>query len=93
MININEESALGGTTELYETSYWELHGELQDGVGDGTVPSSSGSVPLARGAGSVQQQFRMTGFSHEPAYKDRLARAATLYAITKIVGSAKLPHQ
>jgi hypothetical protein len=29
----------------YETSYWELHCEMQDGIGDGTVPQHSGGAP------------------------------------------------
>jgi pimeloyl-ACP methyl ester carboxylesterase len=75
----------------YETSYWELHCELQDGAGDGTVPKSSGSAPLKDGGGSIQQQFKLTGFGHEPSYKDRTAQLATLFSITKIVGKAKRP--
>jgi pimeloyl-ACP methyl ester carboxylesterase len=81
----------GGTMpHIYESSYWELHCELQDGAGDGTVPESSGSAPLRTGGGAVQQQFALTGFSHEPAYHDRTAQMATLYGITKIVGKAKI---
>lgn len=74
---------------VYETSHWELHCELQDGAGDGTVPLSSGAAPLAQGSTAVQQQFKLTGFGHEPAYKDATAQRTTLYAITKIAGRAK----
>jgi hypothetical protein len=95
---------VGGQTELTaasygmvssvsvrETSFWELRGEMQDGAGDGTVPVSSGAAPLAQGGGAVRQQFKLTGFAHEPAYKDGTAQRTTLYAITKIVGSARKP--
>jgi hypothetical protein len=79
----------GGST--YETSYWELHCEMQDGAGDGTVPSSSGAAPLQRGGANIQQQFKLTGFGHEPAYHNATAQRATLYAINKIVGQARRP--
>jgi pimeloyl-ACP methyl ester carboxylesterase len=39
-------SSSGGGVSTYETSYWELHCEMQDGAGDGTVPTSSGAAPL-----------------------------------------------
>lgn len=80
-----------GGVSTYESSYWELHGEMQDGAGDGTVPTSSGAAPLAQGGNAIRQQFRLTGFAHEPAYKNNTARRAVLYAITKIVGTAKKP--
>jgi pimeloyl-ACP methyl ester carboxylesterase len=80
-----------GSVSVHETSYWELHGEMQDGAGDGTVPVSSGAAPLAQGGSAVRQQFKLTGFAHEPAYKDATAQRATLYAITKIVGTARKP--
>jgi hypothetical protein len=72
-----------------QSSYWELHSPMQDGVGDGTVPLSSGSAPKRDGGAAVKQQFRMTGFGHEGSYKDPAAQKATLYAIAKIVGAAK----
>jgi pimeloyl-ACP methyl ester carboxylesterase len=81
----------GANVSAYETSHWEIHGEMQDGAGDGTVPASSGSAPLRDNAGAVRQQFKLTGFAHEPAYKDGAARRAVLYAITKIAGVAKKP--
>lgn len=75
-----------------ELSYWELHGEMQDGGGDGTVPGSSGAAPLAHAPSNVQQQFKLMDIEHESAFKDNAARRATLYAITKIVGKAKRPQ-
>jgi pimeloyl-ACP methyl ester carboxylesterase len=82
-------SPYGGGTTIMESSYWELHSPMQDGIGDGTVPLSSGSAPKRDGGAAVKQQFRMTGFSHEGSYKDPAAQKATLYAIAKIVGVAK----
>ena len=83
---------MGGGVSVYDTSYWELHCEMQDGAGDGTVPLNSGAAPLAQGGTCVQQQFKLTGFGHEPAFKDGSAQRATLYAITKIAGKAKRPQ-
>lgn len=80
-----------GAPSTYESSYWELHCELQDGAGDGTVPCSSGAAPLTQGSGSIQQQFKLTGFGHEPAYHDKSAQHATLYAVNKLAGVAKKP--
>ena len=83
-------SPVGMYASTYETSYWELHCEMQDGIGDGTVPQSSGAAPLKGGNAGVKQQFRLTGFDHEKSYKNSdTARRATLYAITKITGTAK----
>lgn len=79
----------GSFVSEYDTSYWELHCEMQDGVGDGTVPAGSGRSPREKGGASIKQQFKLTGFAHEPAYKNDTARLATVYAITKIAGSAK----
>jgi hypothetical protein len=93
-------SYVGGKTEvgfgfpfpkIYDTSYWELHCDTQDGVGDGTVPLSSGASPLHQGGDCIQQQFKLTGFGHEDAFKNDSARRATLYAIDKIAGKAKRP--
>jgi hypothetical protein len=81
-------SPYGGGTIL-QSSYWELHSPMQDGIGDGTVPLSSGSAPKRDGGAAVKQQFRMTGFGHEGSYKDPAAQKATLYAIAKIAGVAK----
>ncbi|CAD5372900.1 Alpha/beta hydrolase [Rubrivivax sp. A210] len=82
-------SPFGFGSTVYETSYWELHCEKQDGSGDGTVPASSGRAPRLQGA--VKQQFAMTGFGHEPAYKNAEVQRATLYAITRIAATAKKP--
>jgi pimeloyl-ACP methyl ester carboxylesterase len=84
-------TGFGASAYAYETSYWELHCELQDGAGDGTVPTSSGAAPLKEGGGQIKQQFKLTGFAHEPSYKDATARLATLFSITKITGVAKRP--
>jgi hypothetical protein len=74
----------------YETSDWELHCELRDGSGDGTVPVSSGSAPLRFGAQCIKQQFPLAGFSHEGSYRNPTSQLVTLYAITKIAGMAKI---
>jgi PGAP1-like protein len=79
------------TSYSYETSYWELYCEMQDGAGDGTVPKSSGAAPLKDAGGSVKQQFKLTGFEHEPSFKNSTAQLATLFSITKITGKAKRP--
>ncbi|RPE74670.1 hypothetical protein [Vulcaniibacterium tengchongense] len=77
----------------YQSSYWELHAEKQDGGGDGTVPTSSGRAPLFLGKhkNRIRQQFRLTGFGHEPSYKDQRAQQATLFGLSKIVAAAKIP--
>lgn len=83
---------VSGTVSSYQTSYWELTGEMQNGgAGDGTVPASSGAAPLVRGGASIRQQFKLMGIEHEPAYQNHTAQRAVLYAITKIAGSAKKP--
>ncbi len=74
----------------YQSSYWELHCEKHDAIGDGTVPESSGRSPRERGSGNVKQQFKLMGFAHELAFNDTTARNATLYAITKLAGRAKI---
>jgi hypothetical protein len=75
----------------YQTSYWELQCEMQDGIGDGTVPQNSGASPKATGGANIKQQFRLSGFGHEEAYRKEgtHARHATLYAINKIAGVAQ----
>ena len=82
-------AGMGGGTS-YESSFWEIVCGKQDGRGDGTVPASSGAAPRANGAGNTRQQFRLTGFSHEPSYKDPVAQTVTHYAITKIAALAKM---
>jgi pimeloyl-ACP methyl ester carboxylesterase len=77
-------------TSNLETGFWELTCLKQDGGGDGTVPASSGMSPREKGGKNVQQQFRLFGFSHEPAYKDPTAQTVTHYAITKIASKAKI---
>ena len=80
---------IGVTSYSYEASDWELHCEMQDGIGDGTVPQSSGASPRSMGGSAIKQQFRLAGFDHEESYKNSKAQMATLYAINKIVGAAK----
>ena len=80
----------GGSVTIYDSSYWELHCEMQDGVGDGTVPQSSGAAPLKASQANVHQQFRLSGFDHEKSYRNAAARAATLYSINKLAGIAKI---
>jgi len=80
-----------GMPITYQSSYWELHCELQDGEGDGTVPKSSGAAPMNEGKNNIRQQFKLTGFGHEPAYKNEGVQRACLFAINKIVGTAKVP--
>ncbi len=62
------------------TSLWEIYCAKQDGGGDRTVPVTSGAAPRARGGGSIRQQFRLSGFSHEAAYRDAMAQKVTHYA-------------
>ena len=81
----------GAVNSSYETSYWELHFEMQDGRGDGTVPASSGGAPVVRCKGNVKQQFRLTGFGHEKSYQNAVAQSVTLLSLTKIAGKAKRP--
>lgn len=80
-----------GMAHSYETSHWELHCLKQDGKGDGTVPESSGAAPLKEDNGHIRQQFKMTGFGHEPAYKNAGVQQASLFSINKIAGTAKVP--
>jgi predicted outer membrane repeat protein len=81
-------TAMGGGTS-YETAFWEIACGKQDGKVDGTVPASSGAAPRANAGGNVRQQFRLTGFSHEPDYKDPIAQTVTHYAITKLASLAR----
>jgi hypothetical protein len=74
-----------------ETSFWVIQCEKQDGCGDGTVPASSGMHPRGSGGSNIMEQFRLTGFSHEPAFRDATAQTVTHYAITKIAASAVVP--
>ena len=79
-----------GAPTTYQSSYWELVAERQDGGGDGTVPTSSGASPLhhATRPDSIRQQFRLAGFEHEPSYNNEGARLVTLYCIQKIAAEA-----
>ncbi len=73
-----------------ETSFRQVRCDKQDGRGDGTVPASSGMFPRASGGPSIRQQFRLEGFSHEPAFKNATAQRVTHYAITKIAARARV---
>ena len=79
----------GGST--YESSYWELRCDLQDGPGDGTVPKSAGAAPQAHGGANVKAQFQISGIDHEGAFNVGASRTTTLYAITKVLSEAKVP--
>lgn len=84
-------SPYGGRGTAYETGYWNLQCAAQDGGGDGTVPTSSGAAPRHLGSSAIKQQFGLTGFAHEGAYRDSsTAKIVTLYAIQKISGMAKV---
>lgn len=75
-----------------EVSHWELHCEMQDGIGDGTVPVSSGQAPAAQAReGQVRVQVSATGFDHEGAFKVMQTRHFTLYSLIKIAAQAKRP--
>lgn len=80
-----------GAPSTYQSSYWELVAEQQDGGGDGTVPASSGRSPMlhASSPGSIRQQYRLAGFEHEESYRNEGAQLATLYCIQKIAAEAK----
>jgi hypothetical protein len=87
-------SALSGdasSTNMIETSYWEIHCDRQNSSGDGTVPASSGREPRLSAQGNVIQQFEIAGIQHEPAYKDYpVAQLVAYYAITKLAALADL---
>lgn len=72
--------------------HWHLVCALQDGGGDGTVPTSSGRSPMltAKNQAHIRQQFRLAGFEHEPSYKNDTARLATLFSIQKVAAEAKV---
>nr|WP_314568237.1 alpha/beta hydrolase [uncultured Pseudomonas sp.] len=75
-----------------QTSYWELHCQMQDGSGDGTVPVSSGSAPVKHARnGEVRQQIKAPGFDHEASYASPVAQHFTLYSLIKIAAKAKRP--
>lgn len=81
----------GGMPTSYETSYWEISAEMQDGGGDGTVPISSGRAPVSTASsGRIRQQFRMQGFDHEKSYLNGQAQFATLFCVQKIAAAARL---
>ncbi len=85
---VTPNAGMGGVYSTIETSFWELTCEKHDTYGDGTVPESSGAAPRRASANSIKQQFKLTGFDHEPAYKDAVARQVTYYSITKLAREA-----
>ncbi|WP_223265036.1 esterase/lipase family protein [Achromobacter spanius] len=73
-------------------SDWELHCEMQDGVGDGTVPTSSGRAPIDQAEhGQVQEQLKMRGFDHEGPFRNEQVQLITLQWILKIAAQARKP--
>jgi len=47
------------------------------------VPRSSRAAPLAEGGSISSSSFKLTGFGHEPAYKNSIAQQTSLFAINK----------
>ncbi len=84
-------SEAGRSVRTVETSYWTLHCGMQDGGGDGTVPASSGRSPLEKADSCVRQQFRLSGFEHEGAFRNSGAQQVSLYGLVKIASKAKVP--
>ncbi|QYJ24349.1 hypothetical protein KYT87_14640 [Achromobacter sp. ES-001] len=73
-------------------SDWELHCGMQDGVGDGTVPTSSGRAPIDQvERGEVREQLKMQGFDHEGPFHDERVQLVTLQWVLKIAAQAKKP--
>lgn len=81
-----------GPIKTVQTSHWELHCQMQDGAGDGTVPVSSGSAPIRHArSGEIRQQINAPGFDHEASYAHPLTQHFTLYSLIKIAAKAKRP--
>ena len=76
---------------LDSTSFWEIRCGKQDTGGDGTVPICSGAAPKRLGGAAIRQQFGLTGFAHEGAYRNATAQVVSLYGIVKIAAQAKVP--
>ncbi len=89
-VQISAYGAYGMPTS-YETSYWDIQCGKQDSGGDGTVPIMSGSAPKQVGGSAIKQQFGLTGFAHEGAYRNPTAQIVSLYGIVKIAAEAKVP--
>ncbi|MCD0497702.1 hypothetical protein LP085_12620 [Achromobacter sp. MY14] len=71
-------------------SDWELHCEMQDGIGDGTVPISSGRAPIDQAKrGQVKEQLEMQGFEHEGPFRNELVQQITLQWILKLAAQAR----
>jgi len=86
-----EEFDVNGRSQVKKTSQWELLANMQDdGIGDGTVPSSSGHAPAD--CPEVLQVFRLSGVEHEPAFRASVvAQQATMYSIVAIALNARVP--
>lgn len=75
-----------------EYSDWELHCDMQDGIGDGTVPTSSGQAPARQAKeGQVREQLEMRGFDHEGPFRHTQVQLITLQWVLKIAAQAKTP--
>jgi hypothetical protein len=81
----------GASFRISNNDVWQIECAKQDGVGDGTVPASSGRAPRKDGGRNVIQQFALDAIEHEPAYRDYpSAQQVTHYAITKLSALAEL---
>jgi hypothetical protein len=85
-----EKFDINGQSRVDEISQWELRAHMQDGIGDGTVPSSSGHAPAD--CPNVREVFRLSGIEHEPAYRESVgAQQVSMYAIAAISLNARVP--
>lgn len=76
--------------EKLQYSDWELHCEMQDGIGDGTVPISSGRAPIDQAKrGQVKEQIEMQGFEHEGPFRNEMVQQITLQWILKLAAQAR----
>ena len=58
----------------------------KDTSGDGTVPEISGHAAY----GAAKQIYAMSGFGHEPAFRDLAAQQAVLHAILSIASEVQV---
>ncbi|MGE8672715.1 MAG: hypothetical protein ACN6PB_06725, partial [Achromobacter kerstersii] len=66
--------------------------DMQDGIGDGTVPTSSGQAPARQSKnGQVREQLQMRGFDHEGPFRHPHVQLITLQWVLKIAAQAKQP--
>ncbi|PPA72767.1 alpha/beta hydrolase [Achromobacter spanius] len=93
-LNNASPSYVDGTSTPGKPTYsnWEIHCAMQDGVGDGTVPTSSGRAPIDQAErGEVREQLKMQGFDHEGPFRMEQVQLVTLQWILKIAAQAKKP--